>query len=42
MGSTCIHAWLADRDNREHVAELQRLLHTLKGGARFGWIDSSG
>ncbi len=39
---TCIHAWLVDRDNREHVAELQRLLHTLKGGARLAGLTHLG
>jgi chemosensory pili system protein ChpA (sensor histidine kinase/response regulator) len=33
-----IQQWIADRDNLEHVAELQRALHTLKGGARMADI----
>ena len=30
--------WHSDRENLEHVAELQRSLHTLKGGARMAGI----
>ncbi|WP_455209375.1 Hpt domain-containing protein [Kaarinaea lacus] len=33
-----IQQWITDRDNLEHVAELQRALHTLKGGARMAHI----
>ncbi|WP_455221091.1 Hpt domain-containing protein [Kaarinaea lacus] len=33
-----IQQWINDRDNLEHVAELQRALHTLKGGARMADI----
>ncbi|NOX75349.1 MAG: response regulator, partial [Gammaproteobacteria bacterium] len=34
--------WSGDRDNLEHVAELQRLLHTLKGGARMANVVAVG
>jgi len=34
-----IQQWINDRDNLEHVAELQRALHTLKGGARMADIS---
>ncbi len=34
--------WNADRDNREHMETLQRLLHTLKGGARMANVRSIG
>ena len=30
-----LELWLDDRQNLQHVAELQRSLHTLKGGARM-------
>ncbi|MCG8673557.1 MAG: Hpt domain-containing protein, partial [Pseudomonadales bacterium] len=37
-----IHAWLNERDNSEHVDELKRLLHTLKGGARLAGLTQLG
>ncbi|MCG8314223.1 MAG: Hpt domain-containing protein [Pseudomonadales bacterium] len=37
-----IHAWLGDRENREHMDELKRLLHTLKGGARLAGLTKLG
>jgi chemosensory pili system protein ChpA (sensor histidine kinase/response regulator) len=35
-------AWNRDRKNKEPVAELQRHLHTLKGGARMAGISAMG
>src|SRR5450631_1701802 len=35
-------AWNRDRKDRERVAELQRQLHTLKGGARMAGISAMG
>jgi len=35
-------AWNRDRKDKERVAELQRLLHTLKGGARMAGIGAMG
>ncbi len=35
-------AWNRDRTNRERVADLQRQLHTLKGGARMAGIAAMG
>jgi chemosensory pili system protein ChpA (sensor histidine kinase/response regulator) len=35
-------AWNSDRKNKERVAELQRQLHTLKGGARMAGISAMG
>jgi chemosensory pili system protein ChpA (sensor histidine kinase/response regulator) len=35
-------AWNQDRKNKERVAELQRQLHTLKGGARMAGISAMG
>jgi chemosensory pili system protein ChpA (sensor histidine kinase/response regulator) len=37
-----LHEWAADIDNRSHIAELQRALHTLKGGARMAGIKAIG
>jgi chemosensory pili system protein ChpA (sensor histidine kinase/response regulator) len=37
-----LNAWNADRRQRERVAELQRHLHTLKGGARMAGITAMG
>ncbi|MCW9030801.1 MAG: Hpt domain-containing protein, partial [Gammaproteobacteria bacterium] len=34
--------WVANPDEREHVEELQRQLHTLKGGARMAGITELG
>ena len=34
--------WIRDRADRSHVVELQRLLHTLKGGARMAGIRAMG
>lgn len=33
-----INAWLAERDNPQHLDEMKRLLHTLKGGARLAGL----
>jgi chemosensory pili system protein ChpA (sensor histidine kinase/response regulator) len=35
-------AWNRDRNDKHPVAELQRLLHTLKGGARMAGISAMG
>jgi chemosensory pili system protein ChpA (sensor histidine kinase/response regulator) len=35
-------AWNRDRKNKDRVAELQRQLHTLKGGARMAGITAMG
>jgi chemosensory pili system protein ChpA (sensor histidine kinase/response regulator) len=35
-------AWNSDRRNKERVADLQRQLHTLKGGARMAGITAMG
>jgi chemosensory pili system protein ChpA (sensor histidine kinase/response regulator) len=35
-------AWNKDRNDKERVAELQRQLHTLKGGARMAGISAMG
>ncbi|OZG75153.1 hybrid sensor histidine kinase/response regulator [Hahella sp. CCB-MM4] len=37
-----LQSWLTDLDNIEHVKELQRALHTLKGGARMAEIKPIG
>jgi chemosensory pili system protein ChpA (sensor histidine kinase/response regulator) len=34
--------WIRDRADRNHVVELQRLLHTIKGGARMAGIRAMG
>lgn len=34
--------WYKDKDNRQHVEELKRHLHTLKGGARMAGITAMG
>ncbi len=34
--------WSRDRDNRQHIEELKRHLHTLKGGARMAGITAMG
>jgi chemosensory pili system protein ChpA (sensor histidine kinase/response regulator) len=39
---TSLTAWNHDRKNKERVAELQRQLHTLKGGARMAGISAMG
>jgi chemosensory pili system protein ChpA (sensor histidine kinase/response regulator) len=39
---TSLTAWNGDRKNKERVAELQRQLHTLKGGARMAGIGAMG
>ncbi|MBA56650.1 MAG: hybrid sensor histidine kinase/response regulator [Pseudomonadales bacterium] len=33
-----INTWLSERDNHEHLDEMKRLLHTLKGGARLAGL----
>ncbi|HET6474158.1 MAG TPA: Hpt domain-containing protein, partial [Pseudomonadales bacterium] len=37
-----IHEWLEDADNRIHLENLLRSLHTLKGGARLAGLTSLG
>ena len=37
-----LHEWSNDIENRSHIAELQRALHTLKGGARMAGITPIG
>src|SRR5271165_1504421 len=37
-----LNAWKGDRNNKAPVAELQRQLHTLKGGARMAGITAMG
>ncbi len=37
-----INAWLNERDNREHLDEMKRLLHTFKGGARLAGLVNIG
>lgn len=37
-----LHDWASQNDNLEHIAELQRLLHTLKGGARMANVLAVG
>ena len=39
---TSLTAWNRDRKDKERVAELQRQLHTLKGGARMAGISAMG
>src|SRR5690606_38148690 len=37
-----LEKWSAAHDDKEQIAELQRLLHTLKGGARMAGITPMG
>lgn len=37
-----LHSWSGQHENLEQVAELQRLLHTLKGGARMANVPAIG
>ncbi len=37
-----LNAWNQERTDQQHVAELQRPLHTLKGGARMAGITAMG
>ncbi len=37
-----LHAWNDERGNPRHLDELQRLLHTLKGGARLAGLKNLG
>jgi len=39
---TTISAWQKDLNNKEHLHEMQRLLHTLKGGARLAGLSKLG
>jgi chemosensory pili system protein ChpA (sensor histidine kinase/response regulator) len=39
---TSLTAWNRDRKDKDRVAELQRQLHTLKGGARMAGISAMG
>ncbi|MEJ2381664.1 MAG: Hpt domain-containing protein [Gammaproteobacteria bacterium] len=41
-GEMILQRWDEDRDNMELVAELQRELHTLKGGARMAGVTAIG
>ena len=41
-GETSLGAWNRDRKDKQPVAELQRTLHTLKGGARMAGILAMG
>lgn len=38
----CVHRWVADHSETAQMAELQRLLHTLKGGARLSGLSGMG
>jgi len=37
-----LSGWVRDRDSRQHLDELKRHLHTLKGGARMAGITAMG
>lgn len=37
-----VRAWHDERNNSDHVTELKRVLHTLKGGARMAGIHAMG
>jgi chemosensory pili system protein ChpA (sensor histidine kinase/response regulator) len=37
-----LHAWTDDRDNHSYLADLLRILHTLKGGARLAGLVAIG
>jgi len=39
---SALHTWSEDPDNRDVAAELQRDVHTLKGGARMAGVDAIG
>jgi len=39
---SALHAWSEDPSNRSVAAELQRDVHTLKGGARMAGVDAIG
>ena len=39
---TALHTWTEDPSNRSVAAELQRDVHTLKGGARMAGVDAIG
>jgi chemosensory pili system protein ChpA (sensor histidine kinase/response regulator) len=39
---SALHSWSEDPDNRTVAAELQRDVHTLKGGARMAGVDAIG
>ncbi|HEY9119897.1 MAG TPA: Hpt domain-containing protein, partial [Marinobacter sp.] len=39
---SALHTWSEDPSNREVAAELQRDVHTLKGGARMAGVDAIG
>ncbi|KPP97455.1 Hpt domain-containing protein [Marinobacter sp. HL-58] len=39
---SALHSWSEDTANREVAAELQRDVHTLKGGARMAGVDAIG
>ncbi len=41
-GQLSLAAWNRDRKDKQRVAELQRQLHTLKGGARMAGISAMG
>jgi chemosensory pili system protein ChpA (sensor histidine kinase/response regulator) len=40
--ASALHIWSEDPSNREVAAELQRDVHTLKGGARMAGVDAIG
>jgi chemosensory pili system protein ChpA (sensor histidine kinase/response regulator) len=42
LAEASLTAWNRDRNDKNPVAELQRLLHTLKGGARMAGITAMG
>jgi chemosensory pili system protein ChpA (sensor histidine kinase/response regulator) len=42
VAENSLHAWNRDRSDKAPVAELQRTLHTLKGGARMAGITAMG
>ncbi|GAA3579136.1 Hpt domain-containing protein [Marinobacter xestospongiae] len=39
---SALHSWSENPDNRDIAAELQRDVHTLKGGARMAGVDAIG
>ena len=39
---SALHTWSEDSNNRDVAAELQRDVHTLKGGARMAGVDAIG
>src|SRR5690606_33294092 len=39
---SAVHDWSGDRDNGLYLDDLQRILHTLKGGARLAGLTQLG